>query len=251
MQITHFIFSAAVVAAAAMVATGRTISDGATAAATGHNSLSKEEKTEGWELLFNGENSAGWRGVKKASFPKKGWEIHDGILTLRAKSGAGDIVTTKTYSSFELQLEFRLTPHANSGVKYFIQTDTDKNPGIGPEFQLYDDKRPNARNDGTNYYEIGSLYNLIPASKDKPVLGAGVWRKARIVVRGVEVEHWLDGVKTVSYNRRSPEFRALVAKTKFKNVANYGEWASGHILLQDHGNEVSFRSIKIRALRHP
>jgi hypothetical protein len=199
-----------------------------------------------WQPLFNGKDLAGWRSVKGGA-PAKGWSVAGGVLTLKPKSGAGDIVTKRVFGDFEFYAEFRLTPRANSGIKYLVQTDADKNPGVGPEFQLYDDTRPGARNDGTNYYEIGSLYTLSPSRANRPVLVPGTWRTARIVVSGAQVTHYLDGQRVATYDRHSADFRARVAKTKFKNVRNYGEWPAGHILLQDHGCEVSFRNIKIRS----
>jgi hypothetical protein len=213
-----------------------------------------------WQSLFNGRDLSGWQKLPTHALPahaagspakttgKPGWSVRDGVLTLAAKSGAGDLVSIRTFANFEFQTEFRLTPRANSGIKYFVQTDADKNPGIGPEFQLYDDTRPNAKNDGTNYYEIGSLYNIYPSSKERIVRSPGVWRTARIVATGDTVEHWLDGVRVLTYNRHSADFRARVAKTKFKTVPNYGEHPAGHLLLQDHGCEVSFRNLKIREL---
>jgi hypothetical protein len=200
----------------------------------------------GWRPLFNGQNLAGWRSVKGGA-PAKGWSAADGVLTLKAKSGAGDIVTEGVFGDFEFYTEFRITPRANSGIKYFVQTDAGKDPGVGPEFQIYDDTRPGARNDGASYYEIGSLYNLIPSRANRAVLVPGTWRVARIVARGGQVTHYLDGVEVVTYDRHSADFRARVAKTKFKNTRNYGEWPAGRILLQDHGGEVSFRNIKIRS----
>lgn len=227
------------------------------------NTLTDAEKTAGWRLLWDGKTTDGWRSPKSDAFPKKGWSIADGVLTVHdnkgeESAGGGDIITKERFSEFELMVDFKLTPGANSGVKYFVQPKLkpiDKKTGqptgvgsaIGLEFQMLDDERhPDAKLGRDGDRTIASLYDLIPASSSKKPSPIGEWNTAHIIVRGKHVEHWLNGQKVVEYERGSPAFRALVAQSKFKNIPGFGEWADGHILLQDHGNTVSFRNIKIR-----
>lgn len=210
------------------------------------NTLSQEEILEGWKLLFDGKTSEGWKSARESTFPESGWEIDEGTLTVRAAKRGGDIVTEDQYSDFELSLEFRLTPGANSGIKYFVQPGT----SLGLEYQILDDERhPDAREGVEGNRTIASLYDLIPA-ENKKVNPVGEWNHARVVVTGSRVEHWLNGVKVVKYERTTQCFRALVAKSKYKDIDNFGLHPKGHILLQDHGDTVSFRQIKIKILRN-
>lgn len=221
---------------------------------------------EGWKDLFNGTNLDGWRSAKSQALPKSGWSVRQGVLTVHENGGeesrgGGDIVTRKSYANFELTAEFKLTSGANSGIKIFAQTDLspiDKKSGkptpigsaIGLEFQILDDAHhPDAKLGLNGDRTIGSLYDLIPAPQDKKVKPLGEWNQARILSQGKHVTFWLNGQKTVEFDRGSAEFRAAVAKSKFKDISGFGEWAEGHILLQDHGNEVSFRNVKIHELQ--
>jgi len=218
------------------------------------NTISDFEKKQGWKLLFDGNSTNGWRGSYKTSFPEKGWEVRDGILSVLASSGAestngGDIVTVDEYGDFELTLQFKITEGANSGVKYYV-TESEKNKGsaIGLEYQILDDARhPDAKMGRDGNRTISSLYDLIP-SKGKRPNAIGEWNTARIVSKNNHVEHWLNGFKVVEYERGSKEFRDLVAISKYKIWPAFGEAPKGRILLQDHGNNVSFRNIKIRNL---
>ncbi len=227
------------------------------------NTLTELEKRKGWRLLWDGQTTNGWRSARSPEFPDKGWEIKDGILTVQASDGAesangGDIITKEKFSSFELKLEFKITEGANSGIKYFVDPELNKGgegSSIGLEYQILDDvKHPDAKLGVNGNRTIASLYDLIPAknlsvpSRGKDFRGIGTWNQARIVVRGNHIEHWLNGFKMVEYERNTPMYRALVAYSKYKIWPKFGEHAQGHILLQDHGNEVSFRSIKIREL---
>ena len=229
------------------------------------NTLTAQEKTEGWKLLWNGKNSDGWRSAKTENFPKAGWTINDGVLTIHENGGeesaaGGDIITRKRYANFELTADFKITPGANSGIKIFVQPNLSpidkvtgkpvgKGSAIGLEFQILDDlKHPDAKLGHNGDRTIGSLYDLIPAPKDKKALPIGEWNHARILSQGKHVTYWLNGEKTVEFDRGSDDFRARVAASKYHNIPNFGEWADGHILLQDHGNEASFRNVKIHEL---
>lgn len=224
------------------------------------NQLTESEKRHGWRLLWDGKTSNGWRGAKLDGFPTSGWEIKDGVLTVLAtdggeSTGPGDIITTKKYSEFELELEFNITEGANSGIKYFVDPTLNKGAGsaIGCEFQILDDqKHPDAKMGVQGNRTLGSLYDLITAEnlsiagRGKQFKGIGKWNKARIVVHDGKVEHWLNNEKVIEYDRFSQMFRALVACSKYQKWENFGQWPEGYILLQDHGNTVHFRSIKIR-----
>ncbi|AXY75856.1 DUF1080 domain-containing protein [Paraflavitalea soli] len=222
------------------------------------NTLSDAEKQSGTVLLFDGVSSKGWKGAYKPGFPEKGWEIKDGLLSVLASSGAestngGDIVTVKEYSAFDLTFDFKLTTGANSGVKYFV-TLKENNPGsaIGLEYQVLDDKvHPDAKMGRDGNRTLASLYDLIKANKqDRFTRPPGQWNTGRVVVYpNNHVEHYINGLKVLEYERGSQAFRDLVAISKYKKWPNFGEAKAGRILLQDHGNAVSFRSIKIKELK--
>ncbi len=222
---------------------------------TDMNALSPKDKREGWELLFDGKTMNGWRGAYLDSLPSKGWEVKDGVLTVQASGGAeaafgGDIVTVKQYSSFELVVDFKLTEGANSGIKYFVTEQQPKTPGSakGLEYQLLDDARhPDAKLGINGNRTLASLYDLLPAHH-KTVHPIGEWNHARILVRGTHVEHWLNGVRVLAYERGGKEYLAHKAESKFRDIAGFGEAHEGHILLQDHGDQVFFRNIKIRPM---
>jgi len=220
------------------------------------NTLTKQEIKDGWKLLFDGKTTNGWRGAKLDKFPEFGWSFENGELTVLESGGAesrhgGDIVTVDQYGNFELSVDFKLTSGANSGIKYFVVNIEPNRPGsaIGLEYQVLDDARhPDAKAGISGNRTLGSLYDLIPASADKPAKPIGEWNQARIVVDGKHVEHWLNGKKILEYERGSEAFLAHKAQSKFKNMPGFGETPQGHILLQDHGNRVSYRNIKIRVI---
>ncbi len=218
--------------------------------------LTAEEQADGWQMLWDGKTNEGWRSVHGPNFPKGGWTMKDGVLTVRETGGAesaaaGDIITKKKYSDFELALDFKITPGANSGIKIFVDPGLNKGEGsaIGPEYQILDDERhPDAKLGKDGNRTIGSLYDMITAPTDKKVNPPGQWNHARILSKGKHVDFFLNGEPTVSFDRGSDKWRETVAASKYKVWKNFGELPEGHILLQDHGNEVSFKNIKIRDL---
>lgn len=228
-----------------------------------HNTLTTAEKAAGWELLFDGTSTSAWRSHKSDAFPSSGWEVKDGTLSVIAGTGAesargGDIVTRRTYKDFELLVDFKLTPKANSGIKYYVQSSFQTAKGakaktgsaIGHEYQVLDDAlHPDAKLGRDGNRTIASLYDLLPADKAKQPNPIGEWNTGRILVKGTKVEHWLNGKLVLAYDRDSAEFKDAVAKSKFKSVPGFGAWSEGHILLQDHGDRVFYRNIKIREIK--
>ena len=221
------------------------------------NSLSAYEEKSGYKLLFDGQSNTGWVGAYKDTFPAQGWEIKDGSITVLPSDGGestngGDIVTTGEYSAFDLSFEFKLTEGANSGVKYFV-TLSENNTGsaIGLEYQVLDDKQhPDAKMGRDGNRTLASLYDLITANKtNRAQRKIGEWNKGRLVVQPDNtVTHYLNGEKVLQYERGSEVYKQLVSESKYKDWDNFGQAESGHILLQDHGDRVSFRNLKIKPL---
>ncbi|HLF65764.1 MAG TPA: DUF1080 domain-containing protein [Saprospiraceae bacterium] len=226
------------------------------------NQLTPIEKAMGWKLLWDGNTTNGWRGARSEQFPDHGWVIRDGNLTIegtsgRESAGPGDIITRDQYANFILELEFMITAGANSGIKYFVDPELNKNAGsaIGCEFQILDDQNhPDAKLGVNGNRTLASLYDLITAEnyslpgRSKQFKGINQWNKAMIISKNGRVEHWLNNEKVLEYDRFSHMFRALVAYSKYKQWPGFGQWPKGHILLQDHGHTVHFRSIKILEL---
>lgn len=220
------------------------------------NTISPKEAAEGWKLLWDGKTTEGWRGAKLAGFPEKGWTIEDGILKVQKGNGGesangGDIITTRTYRNFILSVDFKITPGANSGIKYFVDPELNKGDGsaIGCEFQVLDDDlHPDAKLGVKGNRKCGSLYDLIPAPADKP-FDKDAFNTAVVVVEGDHVEHWLNGVKLLEYERNNQMWDALVDYSKYRDWPNFGNLDEGYILLQDHGDEVWFKNVKIKELK--
>lgn len=224
-----------------------------------NNTLTAKEKKEGWKLLFDGKTSNGWIGARLSTFPTnpKGWVVKDGMLSVITTGGAesksvGDIITKDEYSAFELSFDFRMTTGANSGVKYFVTLkDNTDGSAIGLEYQVLDDAvHPDAKLGRDGDRTLSSLYDLIPAKKEGATHPVGEWNTGKIIVYpDNRVEHYLNGVKVLSYVRKSEEYRKLVAMSKYKIWKDFGEADKGHILLQDHGFTVNYRNIKIKVLK--
>ena len=207
------------------------------------NTLSKKEIRAGWTLLWNGKDMSGWKSNSGKDFTK-GWSCADGVLSIAAGSGAGDIITERKYHDFELSIDFKFAEGANSGIKYFIGA----NGSIGCEYQILDDEvHPDANRGRDGNRRLGSLYDILAAPGWKYVR-KGDWNTAKIVVKGADVEHWLNGVKILSYHREGAEWDNLIANSKFAKVENFAGGDGGHILLQDHNDFVQYRNMKIREL---
>lgn len=213
------------------------------------NTLTEAEKKDGWKLLWDGKTTEGWRSIKAEGWPEKGWVIEDGVLRIEAKSGAGDLITKEKFSDFELKLDFKLTPKANSGIKLFIVSEPGqvKLAPLGPEFQILDDVgHPDANMGKNGNRKVGSLYDLIPAPADKKVMPMGEWNQAHIISKGKKVTFMLNGQVTAEFERGSEKWHELIAGSKYKKNKGFGEAESGHILLQDHYDLVYYRNIKIK-----
>ena len=206
------------------------------------NTLTAKERSEGWRLLFDGKTTNGWRGYRQQTIPA-GWQAVDQALT--RVGTATDIVTVDQFDDFELQIDWNIAPGANSGILYRVTEDADVSWKTAPEYQVID----NAYKGGLKPGQLaGANYDLHPPSRDV-TRSPGTWNHTRIVARGSHVEHWLNDVKIVEYEMWSDEWNRLVQASKFKEFPRYGQARKGHIALQDHGDRVAYRNIKIRELK--
>ncbi len=207
-----------------------------------HNTLTAAERAAGWRLLFDGETTDGWRGFRRQDMP--GWSVEEGEL--RRVGRGGDVVTTEQFDDFELRVDWMVREGGNSGIMFRVSEEWDRTWKTGPEMQVLDDERH--RDGRRRITSAGSNYALHAASEGA-VRPAGTWNEAMILVNGGHVEHWLNGVKVVEYELWSDEWDELVAASKWDTLPGYGRQRRGHIALQDHGDWVAYRNIKIRPLR--
>ena len=217
------------------------------------NTLTREETAAGWKLLFDGRTMTGWRGFHRDKFPDEGWAIEDGTIkhTKGTSPNAGDIITLGEYENFEFQADWKISPGGNSGIKYLISEDLTKtgHAGLGFEMQVLDDDlNPDAKLGKNGNRTAGALYDLIPPT-NKVLKPVGQWNTVRLIVKNGHVEHWMNGAKILEFEIGSPEMKALIADSKYKVNPGFGEVRKGHLLLQDHNEEVWYRNLKVRELR--
>ncbi|MEZ5072574.1 MAG: DUF1080 domain-containing protein [Bacteroidales bacterium] len=217
------------------------------------NTLSRKEKAEGFVLLFDGESTDSWKGFKKDYFPDK-WVVEDGCIMFNpdVDGTGGDIVTKESYANFHLKIDWKIEEAGNSGIFYLGNEDADFGAIFftAPEMQVLDnEKHPDAQLGTNGNRKSGSLYDLIPADPQNS-LGAEVWNTAEVIHENGHVKHIQNGVVVVEYQMGTPEWNELVAGSKFPGLNP--DWANvpseGKIALQDHGNKVWFRNIKIKTL---
>lgn len=214
-----------------------------------HNQLTDAETKAGWTLLFDGTSLHGWRGYKRPDAVGTRWKVENGTLTLPPSDGKDtrgqrDIISAGTYDRFELSFDFRVADGANSGIKYYVLEDLDS--AIGHEYQIIDDERHADAKIGLER-QTASFYDVLEP-KDRKLKPAGEWNTGRVLAMGPTVEHWLNGARVLSYELDSPALRKAIQDSKFKDVARFGKLHKGHVLIQDHGNQVWYRNVKIRRL---
>ena len=211
--------------------------------------LTADEQRAGWTPLFDGSTLGGWRGYKRADAAGTRWKVEAGALTLPPNDGqdtrgALDIVSVATFARFDLGWEWRIAQGGNSGVKYFVLEDRDA--AIGHEYQLIDDERHPDAKIGP-HRQTAAFYDVLAAA-DRPVKPAGEWNTSRVLVDGSSVGHWLNERRVLQYQLGSPALRAAIGKSKFKGIERFGTVQDGHILLQDHGDQIWFRNVRIRRI---
>jgi hypothetical protein len=226
------------------------------------NTLSPAEQREGWTLLFDGSTFAGWRGLGYDSVPTAHWKIENGAIRKIADgdvprlpdgqpAAGGDLMTKDTVRDFELTWEWKISRAGNSGVKYNVSEDISmaaapNHAALGFEYQMLDDSLH--EDNKVPSHRAGALYDLIAPSADKTLKPVGEWNTSRLVFRGNHGEHWLNGVKVVEFDLGTPQMDSALARSKYKNIPNFAQRRAGHIVLQDHVDEVYFRNIKLRRL---
>ena len=227
------------------------------------NTLTVAERQAGWKLLFDGKTMKGWRAYDPAIDPAKGWTIEKGALKNaknngRPGSGGGDIVTVDQFTDFDLRFDWRISEGGNSGVKYFVHerigapgtpmwTGDDGRSAVGHEYQIIDDLHHADAAVGPDR-QTGALYSLVPPNGAKSLKPVGEFNESRVLVQSNHVEHWLNGAKVVEYELNSPALLEAIANSKFKPVPGFGTKFKTRILLQDHGDEVWFRNLKLREI---
>ncbi|MEO5804383.1 MAG: DUF1080 domain-containing protein [Verrucomicrobiota bacterium] len=198
-----------------------------------------------WSWLFDGKSTDAFRGYKRDSFPDKGWKVENGTLKTIAGGEVVDLITKEKFQDFDLHLDWKISPGGNSGIMYHVSEDLPASYNTGAEMQVLDDAK---HNDGKNpKTSAGALYALI-APKNKHLKPVGEWNHARLRVRGNHVEHWLNLRKIVEYDLGSKELNDLIAQSKFKEMPRFAKEKTGHIVLQNHHDEVWYRNIRIHRL---
>jgi len=226
------------------------------------NQLTAAERAAGWRLLFDGKTFAGWRGLGYDSVPTAHWRIVDGAIEKIASgnvpriadgqpAAGGDLMTTDTFRDFELAFQWRVVPGSNSGVKYNVSEELSlakatNHAALGFEYQVLDDSLNDDNKVPT--HRAGSLYDLVAPNRAKHLRPVGQWNDARIVFRGNHGEHWLNGAKIVEFELGTPRMDSLLAASKYRTIPGFADRRAGHIILQDHGDEAYYRSIRIREL---
>jgi hypothetical protein len=235
----------------------------ATPRADAQNALTPAETTAGWRLLFDGKTFAGWRGLGYDSVPTAHWRIVDGSI-MKIPSGkvalmpdgqpakGGDLMTVDTFGDFELAFQWKATPGMNSGVKYnvseeFSLANASNHAALGFEYQVLDDDLN--EDNKIPSHRAGALYDLVVPGNNKTLKPVGQWNSSRIVFKGNHGEHWLNGAKIVDFDLGTPRMDAALAASKYKNIKGFGDRRVGHIILQDHNEEVYFRDLKIRTFK--
>jgi len=210
-----------------------------------HNQLTESEKADGWILLFDGKSTKGWRNYRGDEKIAKGWIVEDGNLKKVRGVQGGNIITVDKYTDFELSWEWNVEPKGNNGIKYLV---IEERPGApGHEYQLLDDDgHPDGKVGAKR--QTASFYDVFPPAADKPLNKPGNWNHSKIVIKGMDVQHWLNGKLVLEYKLESPELKAGIAKSKFKNANDFGKKVDGYIMITDHQDECLFRNIKIRKL---
>ncbi|MBI4878810.1 MAG: DUF1080 domain-containing protein [Planctomycetes bacterium] len=210
--------------------------------------LTPAEKAAGWTLLFDGESPECWRGYGRDAFPEAGWAVEDGCLRVVAGGGGGDIVTIDRFAEFDFCFEWKVAEGANSGVMFHV-AETEEAPWqTGPEYQIFDDA--GAGVEPNDPHSCGALYALY-APENKTLKPAGEWNSGRIVVRAGRLSHFVNGVKVLEAELGGDDWNERVANSKFSEYAGFGRQGSGHLCLQDHGNDIWFRNLKVRDLTRP
>jgi type 1 glutamine amidotransferase len=210
------------------------------------NTLTEAESEYGWELLFDGRSAAGWRGFRSEGFPEKGWEISDGALHVVAGGGGGDLITAKAYRDFEFAFDWKVSPGANSGIMFHVSEEYGAPWETGPEYQILDDSAA-GHGGGNPKTSAGALYALV-AAEGHTVRPPLEWNRGRILLVGNHLEHWVNGVRVLSITLHDENWKEMVAASKFGAMPGFGLEKSGFLCLQDHGNDVWFRNLKIRNL---